>query len=212
MTDSISIAVPAAAFLLMTAFYLGYQHLSHKKGHRRGSAIALKCGATSMAVLTALWGCLHRSTAPHWVLLAGLAVCTVADGVLNVRFMAGGALFGLGHVLYMAAFCLMHLPTWRSAVLFVCLMGLATAGYFRFQSRIGRRAPFFYAYAAMLSLMTAMGAAQTPLYFAGALAIAFSDALLGYLMADRRHVYLDYISLGAYYLGQFLLALGVCFG
>ena len=36
--------------------------------------------------------------------------------------------------------------------------------------------------------------------------------LLGYLMVDRRHMALDYISLGAYYLGQFLLALGVVFG
>ena len=212
MKESLQMLPPCAAFLLMTAFYLGYEHIKQISGHSRPLATALKCSATAMAVLTALWGCLQRGLPAHWVLLAGLIVCTAADGVLNVRFIPGGVLFGLGHILYMVSFCLMHLPNWRSVLLFLCMMGLATAGYFRFQKRIGRRAPFFYAYAAVLSLMISMAAAQTPLYFAGALAFAFSDALLGYLLADRQHIYLDYVSLGAYYLGQFLLALGVCFG
>jgi len=196
-----------ALFLLMVCFYLAFQRM--KQTPRNGSPlhIAVKCAATSMAVLAALLGCLKYGGAARWVLLAGLIACTVADGVLCVRFMAGGAIFALGHVLYMVAFCLMHMPTWRSVILFVCLMGLATAAFNRFRQRIGRRAPFFYVYATVLSVMVALAAAQAPLYFAGALLFAFSDGLLGYLLVDRNHVRLDYISLGAYYLGQFLLAL-----
>lgn len=199
-----------AAFLLMCAFYLTFQRMKQNPPRRRGVSIAVKCAATSMAVLTALLGCLQNGTAAHWVLLAGLITCTVADGVLCVHFIAGGAIFGLGHVLYMVSFCLTHRPTWFSLLLFLCLMGLATAGFTRFRARIGRRYGFFYAYATVLSLMVSLAAAQHPIYFAGALLFAFSDGLLGYLLVDRNHVTLDYVSLAAYYLGQFVLGLAVC--
>ena len=191
-----------AAFALMTALYLAYQRIKTTPGHSRAQGIACKCAATSMAVLVAFLGCLRNGVAAHWVLLAGLIACAVA----------GGAVFALGHILYMIAFCLMRMPTWRSVLLLLCMMGLATAGFTRFKRQIGRRAPFFYAYATALSMMVSLAAAQRPLFFAGALLFAFSDALLGYLMVDRRHMALDYISLGAYYLGQFLLALGIVFG
>ena len=198
-------------FALMCVFYMAYQRVKVTPGHSRGLAVALKCAATGMAVITALLGCLRNGTAAHWVLLAGLFTCAVADGVLNVCFLPGGVIFALGHILYMAAFCLMHLPDWRSVILLLCLMGFATAAFTRFKSRLGRRAPFLYAYATVLSLMVALAAAQHPLYFAGALLFAFSDALLGYLMIDRNHLSLDYVSLGAYYLGQFLMAVGAFF-
>ena len=196
-----------AAFACMCVFYLIFQRMKRTPGQSKGLHIAVKCAATSMAALVALLGCLQNGIAAHWVLLAGLVVCVIADGVLCVHFMAGGAVFALGHVLYMAAFCLMHRPTWRSVLLLLALMGLATAACFRFRGRIGRRYPFFYAYATVLSVMVSLAAAQAPLYFAGALLFAFSDGLLGYLLVDRGHVRLDYISLGAYYLGQFLLGL-----
>lgn len=202
----------AAAFALMCAFYLLYQRVKQTPGIPRGIHIAVKCAATAMAVLAALLGCLQNGIAAHWAMLAGLAACAVADGVLCVHFLAGGAIFALGHVLYMAAFCLMRRPTWASVLLFLALMGLATAAFTRFRGRIGRRYPFFYAYATVLSLMVALAAAQRPLYFLGALLFAFSDGLLGYLMVDRNHMALDYVSLGAYYLGQFVLALAVCVG
>lgn len=198
-----------AAFLLMVVFYLAYQRIKTAPGHSKALACAVKCAATAMAAAVALLGCLQNGTAAHWVLLAGLTACAVADGVLCCNFMAGGAIFALGHILYMASFCLMHRPDWRSVLLLLALMGFATAAFTRFRTRIGRRYPFFYAYATLLSVMVALSAAQQPLYFAGALLFAFSDGLLGYLLVDRKHVRLDYVSLGAYYLGQFILALAV---
>lgn len=201
--------IACAAFALMWSFYLGYQRMKTTPGHSRAWATAVKCAATAMAVLTALLGCLQNGSAAHWLLLAGLTACAVADGVLCYHFIAGGAVFALGHILYMAAFLAMRRPGWPSVLLFLALMGLATAGFFRFRARIGRRYPFFYAYATVLSLMVSLAAPQRPLFFAGALLFAFSDGLLGYLLVDRGHIKLDYISLAAYYLGQFLLALGV---
>ena len=197
------------AFIVMAGCYLLFQRSKRVAGFSRPLHIALKCTATAMAVLVALLGCLQNGIPAHWLMLAGLIACTVADGVLCVRFLAGGAIFALGHILYMTAFCLMHLPTWRSVILLLCLMGLVTAAFTRWKARIGRRAPFFYAYATVLCVMVSLAAAQTPLYFAGALLFAFSDGTLGNLMIDRNHVKLDYVSLAAYYLGQFLLALAV---
>lgn len=201
-----------AAFAVMACCYLTFQRMKRVPRRSQALHIALKCAATGMAVLVALLGCLKNGAAPHWIMLAGLVACTIADGVLCVHFLAGGAIFALGHVLYMAAFLLMHRPTFASALLFLALMGLCTAAYTRFRARIGRRFAFFYAYATVLCLMVSMAAAQAPLYFAGALLFAFSDAALGYLLVDRNHLRLDYISLAAYYLGQFLLALAVFVG
>lgn len=198
-----------ALFLAQCAFYLAYQRYKALPGHKKAWACALKCAATAMAVIAGLLGCLQNGIAAHWVLLAGLIACMVADGLLCYRFMAGGAIFALGHILYMVAFCLMRLPTWRSVLLMLCLMGLATAAFQRFKQRIGRRYPFFYAYATVLCLMVSLAAAQTPFFFAGALLFAFSDGLLGYLLVDRGHMALDYVSLAAYYLGQFTLALAI---
>ena len=200
------------AFVFMCVLYLMFHRMKGTPYNNRPLHIVVKCAATAMAVLVALLGCLKNGIPAHWLMLAGLAACAVADGVLCVRFLTGGAIFALGHILYMIAFCLMHLPTWRSVILLLCLMGLATAAFTRWKARLGRRAPFFYAYATVLCVMVSLAAAQTPLYFAGALLFAFSDGSLGYLMIDRNHVKLDYISLGAYYLGQFLLALAVVVG
>lgn len=197
------------AFAAMCLFYLAFQRLKRTPGCPKGVQIAVKCAATGMAALVALLGCLRDGSAAHWVLLAGLVACTVADGVLCVRFIAGGAIFALGHALYMVAFCLMRGPDWRSAAVFVFLMGLASAGLARFGRDIGRGRGLLYAYAAVLSMMVALAAVQAPLYFAGALLFALSDALLGYLAVKPGHDALDYVSLGTYYLGQFLLGLAV---
>ena len=113
-----------AAFLLMVVFYLAYQRIKTAPGHSKALACAVKCAATAMAAAVALLGCLQNGTAAHWVLLAGLTACAVADGVLCCNFMAGGAIFALGHILYMASFCLMHRPDWRSVLLLLALMGL----------------------------------------------------------------------------------------
>ena len=199
-------------FFLMLGFYLGFQKTKTLPGHSRALSVALKCAATAMAVVVALIGCIKNPQPAYWIILAGLVVCTIADGVLCVRFITGGAIFGLGHVLYIVAFCVMHRPTWASLILFAALLGLVTAFFSRYRKRIGRRLPLILGYATLLCLMVSMALPQKPLFFTGALLFAASDALLAYLAVDRNHMWLDYISLGAYYLGQFLLALAIVVG
>ena len=203
----------AAAFAVMCVCYAWFQRIKRTPGHSRTLEITVKCGATAMAVLVAGLGAMVHGTTAGWLMLAGLAVCAAADGVLCVYFVPGGALFALGHVLYMTAFCLMQPPTWESAVVFAVLMGLISIGFYRFRKEIGpQRMKLAYAYAGVLSVMAAMAAPQKPLYTIGALLFVFSDATLGYLLLGKNNDRLDYISLGAYYLGQFLLGLAVFVG
>lgn len=197
------------AFAVMCILYLAFQHIKNTNGHSRTMEIAIKCGATAMAALVALFGCLNSGLPAHWVILAGLIVCTIADGVLCVRFIEGGAIFVLGHVLYMVAFCLMRRPSWQCAIVFLCLMGLSIAALTRVRAMLGSKYVLILAYAMILCLMVALASVQAPLFFAGAVLFAVSDILLGCLSFARWKTQMDYISLAMYYLGQFLIGLAV---
>ena len=198
-----------AAFAAMICFYLYYLHMKHHSGSGLVKRIAVKCAATLMAVLVCLLGALQNGIPANWVMLAGLVACMVADGVLCVHFMAGVGCFALGHVLYIIAFSMMNLPSWGSLVLFACMASCITQLCLRWKKRMGRRAPAFLGYGVLLCLMAAVSAAQRPLFFAGGLLFALSDALLAYMMFDRRNVTMDYVSLALYYLGQFLMGFAV---
>ena len=85
----------AAAFAVMCVCYAWFQRIKRTPGHSRTLEIAVKCGATAMAVLVAGLGAMAHGTTAGWLMLAGLAVCAAADGVLCVYFVPGGALFAL---------------------------------------------------------------------------------------------------------------------
>ncbi len=198
-----------AAFLVMIVCYLHYQHFKHKPGSGLIKRIAVKCTATLMAALVALLGAIDSGLAAHWVIFAAIIVCTIADGALCAHFMLGAATFALGHVLFIVGFSIMELAGWGSVLAFLFLMAGITALCKRWRRGMGRRAPAFYAYGIMLCLMTAVSAAQSPLFFAGGVLFAISDGLLAYQLFDRKNMKIDYFSLGCYYLAQFLMGLGI---
>lgn len=201
--------VISLAFVALVVFFLLYQQLKRIPDSNLGLQITIKCAATSMATLVALMGCLRIGTPAHWLLFVGLVICTIADGVICAHFLPGGAIFVLGHITYMISFCMMRRPDWRGLLLFFCLMGVTITGIHHL--RVSENRSLIYAYATVLSLMVSLATTQTPIILAGALLFAFSDGLLGYLAVKGDKTHLDYISLGAYYLGQFLLALGTHF-
>ena len=198
-----------AAFVVMVVLYLAFQQIKKAEGHSKEKEIAIKCGATAMAALVALLGCLKSGIPAHWLVFAGLVVCTIADGVLCVHFIAGGALFALGHILYMVAFCMMNRPNWLCAIVFLCLVGLSAAVITRARGMLGNKYVLILAYAIILCLMVAFASIQAPLFLAGAILFAVSDVLLGCLSITRWKKQMDYVSLVLYYLGQFLLGLAV---
>lgn len=198
-----------AAFVVMAACYVSYQSMKHVPRRSRMPGLLFKCCATLMAALVCLLGALQAGGTAQWLLFAGLIACMTADGVLGVNFMAGTAAFGLGHILYMIAFCVNKAPSWGSLLVFVLAMSVLTALFLRWKAFIGRRLPAFYAYGTLLCAMLALAFSQSPLLFAGAALFAFSDGTLAYLIFVKRNARLDYVSLAAYYLGQFLIGLSV---
>ena len=200
-----------AAFIAMIGFYGAFQHLKHQPKRRRALTIFCKCAATGMAVLVGILGAARSGLPSNWVMAAGLIACMLADGLLCVNFMAGGTAFALGHILYITAFCMMNRPGWSSLALFAALMLLATGLFARFRERVDPKRFFpAYAYATVLCVMVALAAAQRPLFLAGAVLFAFSDATLACLsMMKQKSRRLDNISLGAYFTAQFLLALAL---
>lgn len=203
--------VICAASIAMIGFYGAFQHLKRQPKRRKALTIACKCAATGMAVLVGVLGAARSGLPSNWVMTAGLIACMLADGLLCVRFMVGGAVFAVGHLLYIIAFCMMNRPGWGSLALFIALILLATWLFSRFRTRVNPKRFFpAYAYATVLCVMVALAAAQRPMFLAGAALFAFSDATLAYLgMMEHRSRRLDNISLGAYFTGQFLLALAL---
>lgn len=198
-----------AAFIVMAGCYLGYEKLKTIPRLSRMPGLLVKCAATAMAVLVCLLGALKGGSAADWVIFAGLVACMIADGALGVHFMLGTAIFGLGHVLYMVAFCMTKAPTWGSLAVFVVFMVILTWLFTRWKAGIGRRFPAFYAYGTLLCAMTALAFPQSPLLFIGAVLFAFSDATLAYGLFIKRNVKLGHVSLAAYYVGQFLIGFSV---
>lgn len=198
-----------AAFMVMVGCYLYYQKFKHKPGSGLKKRIAVKCTATLMAALVALLGAIESGLPAHFVVLCGIVICAIADGVLCAHFMLGAGVFALGHVALIVGFSMMHLPGWGSLLTFICLMMLITFLCEKWKRRMGRRAPMFFGYGIMLCLMTAVSAAQRPLFFAGGLLFAISDGLLAWQLFNRVNLKIDYFSLGCYYLAQFLMALGI---
>lgn len=193
-------AVGIAVFLPL------FMRLKRKANVPMAAVLTAKCGGTAMAALLALQGAIKLGSAGAWLMFAAVTVCVIADGVLHVRFIPGGILFALGHVLYMVSFCLRGLPGWQSAVLFALLAAAAMA-FIRAQST--KPQPFIVPYALVLCLMTAMAFSRGPVCFAGALLFAFSDSMLLWHMEGHHGEASDWIAMGSYYAGQYLLALSL---
>ena len=201
-----------AAFFAMVGFYLYYQRFKNQPGNGLVKRIAIKCASTLMGALVCLLGTLQNGIAANWVVFAGILVCAAADGILCVHFMLGAGTIAIGHVLFIIGFSMMKLPGWGSVLVFICMVAGITLLCNRWKRRMGRRAPMFLGYGVMLCMMTAVSVAQRPLFFAGGLLFAVSDALLAYQLFDRPSVKMDYVSLGCYYLAQFLMGFGVFAG
>ena len=76
---------------------------------------AAKCGATFVAVATAVLGAvLYGSGAAGWLLVLALALCCAADFLIERSFAAGVAVFGLAHAAFIAYILGAARPVWAS--------------------------------------------------------------------------------------------------
>ena len=91
---------------------------------------AAKCGATFVAVATAVLGAvLYGSGAAGWLLVLALTLCCAADFLIERSFAAGVAVFGLAHAAFIAYILGAARPVWASLPLGLALfLAASTAG------------------------------------------------------------------------------------
>ena len=147
------------------------------------------------------------------VIITGLVVCMIADGVIY-WFMAGLITFFIGHIFYIFAFrhvSRKSMPKWVAALLLLYGAGMAfwIAGsqFYKGEMILG------FAIVAYISIILTMGwtAIRTRLPFAiiGALFFMFSDSILAidrfvYPIASR-----DTLVMVTYYGAQFFIAASI---
>ena len=102
--------------IVMILFGIAYACLRERD---RSRALACKALATSMAVTAGLYGAVQR-----------LALCMIADVVLEIRMVGGIGIFGTGHLCFIAAFWLKSPPTPGTLLLFLAIY-VAVIGMFR---------------------------------------------------------------------------------
>lgn len=89
-----------------------------------------------------------------YLALAAAALCFAGDVAIEYNFVAGMALFGLGHVLYIAAFCALNQTGWGTVLPAAALMVFALCWLMLYPSYdFGALLPAVVAYAVVICIM-----------------------------------------------------------
>ena len=147
----------------------------------------------------------------------GLCVCAVADVMLGVHFVTGGALFLAGHLFYMAAFCTQQPPTLWSLPVFGVKLALLWLFLWQFKAKIHHPLLFrgVQLYSTALAVVLALSlpmpflafSQRTVLAALGAVVFVLSDMGVCHGMLCKVTRRRDACYLGIYYLAQLLLGL-----
>ena len=151
------------------------------------------------------------------LVFAGLCICAVADVMLGVQFVTGGALFLCGHLFYMAAFCTQQTPTLWSVPVFGVMLALLWLFLWQFKAKIQHPLMFrgVQLYSAALAVLLALSLPMPFLAFSqrtllaalGAAGFVLSDMGVCHGMLCKVSRRRDACYLGIYYLAQLLLGL-----
>ena len=205
------LASALTAFLIMPIHYRWIGHVNHNWMLITKVLPTLLCAAFAGTAL------LNGGDRYAMLIFIGLCICAAADVMLGIHFVTGGALFLLGHLFYMAAFCTQQRPNRWSFLVFAAALVLLWLFVWHFKPRI--HPPLLFAgvllYAAALAVLLSLSlampfrhfSARTLLAALGALIFVLSDMGVCHGMLYRIPKKLDYTYLGIYYLAQLLLGL-----
>lgn len=115
-----------------------------------------KSGASFVAVMTAVLGAvLYARSAESWLLVLAVFLCSVADFVLERKFVIGVFFFAAAHGIFLWYMLLKGQPGW-SILWLTAIFYLAIAVLFRHEIKnLGKLKVPFFIYPAVLSLMAA---------------------------------------------------------
>lgn len=174
----------AVSLVVMFAFFSIYAQ-TRPMGVTLWRSIA-KCGATFMAVSTAVFGVLLHNQSPRgWLLVLALVLCCVADFALERSFAVGVTGFALAHVVFIAYMLCTAKPVWGSLPIGLVLFVVASLLFWRELHALGGKGAAMLLYPAVLAAMTALAVALPftvgPRYWflaIGAAAFAVSDVFV----------------------------------
>lgn len=212
--------MPYILWILITAPVIASGTALHNKMKEQSDkrwVILPKCLATWMMVCTALLGTFQFGTGKSsgWI-LAAMVLFLIADGLLELRFFPGMAMFAAGHLALIIWFILQRhftvisVPVWITGMAVVLWL-------FRKELSGAKEEPKLYLmilYAAVLIGMTAIAvtlpftAGKTYGWAAaGAVMFSMSDMMVGKNFFKRLPKKLDHWGLRLYYAGIFCLSM-----
>ena len=204
----------AAAAVLMALF--GGIYFSRKEGGSR-KPLVFKAAATCMPVLLALYHAWGTKETASWWLFAGILCYMAADVLLEIWFLSGVTVFGIGHVCVVMSLTGDGTASGYVAVIFLILF----AGMFlvlrKYVKDLGSLFLPGAVYAALLCLMAAkavslgIGGRDLPSILTGIGGVCFviSDTVLGWShLSGRQNRSYSALLLILYYLAVYLLAAG----
>lgn len=197
-------------------WFMPRMYRAQRAGRKTESAL-WKAASTFLCLAAGVAGWIMGGGTYAALMVAGLAVCLAADIVLEYRFIAGMAVFFLGHALYVTAMFIVGAPSLWTCVF--AALGLAVLVFFllRWKDKVAGQMPLppFCAY--MVALAALLGAGFTFLTrgltpFAvccalGSVLFVASDVTLVRNMFIAKTNRSEFVSLSMYYMGQLLLAL-----
>ena len=196
--------------LLAALFYVLYM-TSSEKGMLK---TVYKCVPTACACILAIYLAVKgNADAGAYLAICGLALCVVADAVLEHTLIPGAALFGAAHICFIMSYIISRGHGYLCAACFALVFTLLCLLFLRCKDSKPKQAPLwgFALYAFLLALMTALSIDGGILLALGGLLFAFSDTVLFLRMfAKLSGKIYSWLLMGAYYSALFLIAMGSC--
>lgn len=217
-----TVTVLLIAPVLMAVF--GSIYFRKKDSSGKG-ILAFKALATAMPVLLSLYAALQNNGKIFWLICGGAFLCMCADVLLELHFVTGAAVFGAGHICYIAAFVTRVKPDILTAAVFVILIGGMLLLHGRNLSDFHNKLVPAILYALLLCFMAAMavtilaeeGSPAGIVTALGGIAFFLSDNILVKCkMAEKRSRLSEHRSTTAgawllflYYLAVYLITAGL---
>ncbi|NLX83093.1 MAG: lysoplasmalogenase [Clostridiales bacterium] len=192
--------------ILMTATGICYQVGGEKKWFSKRTLLFFKGLTTLLASALAVYAYTQTGQTYALILAIGIAVCALADVMLEINFLAGMGVFAAGHVIYIISFWMRNPPRLPSLFLFLALLALVTFVRQRVRKRVDFSTLPHFAYALLISSMVSVAMAQPVLTFIGAVLFVVSDGIIARRLIFPDKNPWDRACILLYYSAQFLLA------
>jgi len=155
------------------------------------------------------------------LIVCGLLFGMIADVVLNFNFIIGAAIFAVGHILYLAAFTMLHKFETRDLIAVFCILAFSIIMILLPIYDFGSKLMFIViiVYAVIISLMLSkalMNAVSTKktmeiILFIGSLLFYVSDFMLLLSIFSGEKNFSSLICCYTYWPGQILIAFSLYF-